>query len=199
MKFSESLRQVSNQIYDLLENYGTQISVPDYGWENYVWQSSEFARAHLECYYTEKVSVLHCVILPHKDKNAPIFGFDVIEINGQLTGMFLDVTPVDDTPAPTLPRVGEARPVPEWGDFFSDQFVCCKPSLSDLMLGVYVLNYYLEYELPGLVTGDFAEGQQRYIDGQRSNPQTFKMLKSHVGPERAREFMETMLFPTVKW
>jgi phycocyanobilin:ferredoxin oxidoreductase len=199
MKYSESLRQVSNQLYDLLENHGTQIGVPDYGWENYVWQSDKFARAHLENYWTEKVSVIHCVIMPHTHTNAPIFGFDAIEINGNLTGMFLDVTPVDDTPPPTLPRVGEPRPIPEWGDFFSDEFVCCKPDLRDLMMGVYVLNYYLEYELPGIPTGDNAAGQQRYIDGQRRNPQTFRMLKSHVGEQRAREFMETMLFPTVKW
>ena len=171
------------------------MEVKDYGWENYVWTSDKFKWAHLEKYCTEKVSVVHCVIMPLSNYNAPIYGFDVIEINGNLTGMFLDITPVDDSKY-HIPRVGEARPVPEWGDFFSDQFVCCKPTKESLWTGVDMLIEYLKL-LPGKKTGDYKQQQEKYIQGQRRNPQTFKMLKSHVGEDTATEFMETVLFPDV--
>lgn len=182
-------------MFDLLEDYGDRVPVTDYGWENYIWKSDRFSWAHLEKYCTDKVSVLHCVVMPYTDTNAPIFGFDVIEINGNLTGMFLDITPVDNMAAPTIPSVGEPRPVPDWADFFSPEFVCCKPGYKDLSLGIYLLNYYLEFEVPGVVSGDYAPGQQRYIDGQRNNPQTFKMLKSDIGEDKAKDFINNVLFP----
>jgi phycocyanobilin:ferredoxin oxidoreductase len=193
MKYSPVLNQVSDAIYNLLHQH-TPVDVKDYGWENRVWTSDLFRWAHLEKYHTAKVSVLHCVIMPHSYTNAPIYGYDVIEINGALTGMFLDVTTVDEQTF-SIPRVGEPRPVPDWADFFSDQFVCCKPSPQDIWLGVDVLKQYLQM-LPGQ-PGDYVAHQQKYIYGQRKNPQTFKMLKSHIGEDLAREFMETVLFPDV--
>lgn len=194
MKYSNVLTQVSNEIYSLLEGY-TAVEVKDYGWENYVWTSDLFRWAHLEKYATDKVSVLHCVIMPHSDRNAPIYGFDVIEINGILTGMFLDLTPVDDS-SYFIPQVGEYRPVPKWADFFSSQFVCCKPSQDDVWLGVDILRGFLQL-LPGKPGNDYREEQEKYIQGQRRNPQTFKMLKSHMGEDLAKEFIEGVLFPSV--
>lgn len=193
-KYSSKLELISDQIYELLEN-NNKIPVEDFGWENHVWQSQIFAWAHLEKFCTDKVSVLHCVVMPHKNSSAPIYGFDVIELSGQLTGMFLDLTPVDDRTF-DVPVVGQARPVPDWADFFSSNFLCCKPTENEIQSGVELLRSYLP-TLPSVSDHDYSFQQQKYIDGQRKNPQTFKMLKSHIGEARSKQFIEEILFPDI--
>jgi len=193
-KYSKRLEKISDQIYFLLDN-NKKVLVKDFGWENHVWNSHFFSWAHLEKFCTDKVSVLHCVIMPHSNSSAPIYGFDVIEISGHLTGMFLDLTSVDGQQYPIQP-VGQKREVPDWADFFSPYFICCKPEEKDLQSGVDVLKDYLKL-LPSLTNVDYRPQQQSYINGQRRNPQTFKMLKSHIGKEKAAEFIEQILFPNV--
>lgn len=197
MPFSKTLEPIANDIYSVLDDVGSHVEIEDFGWENYVWTSEKFKWAHLQKFYTEKVSILHCVVMPHKNTNAPIYGFDVNELTGNLIGMFLDLTPVDDQEY-YLPPAGESRPVPTWGDFFSTNFVCCKPEPEDLYLGVDTLKKYVNSVLPGSITGeDYQKSQQRYIDGQKRNPQTYRMLSKHVGADTARRYIDTILFPNV--
>lgn len=193
-KYSKKLEPIADQIYQLLYN-NKKLHVDDFGWENHVWNSHFFSWAHLEKFCTDKVSVLHCVIMPHKTSNAPIYGFDVIELSGHLTGMFLDLTPVDGRIS-QIPQVGEKRSVPDWADFFSPNFLCCKPSENDLVAGVDLLRDYLKL-LPSTSSTDYSAQQQHYINGQRRNPQTFKMLKSYIGEEKANRFIYDILFPDV--
>ena len=193
-KFSAQLETLAKEFEKRLKQY-KETAIKDYPWDNKIWHSDKFAWAHLERYYTEKVSVLHFVIMPNRYSYSPIFGFDIIEISGMLTGMFLDVTPIPT--GVTLPTVGITRERPEWADFFSEQFVCVKPnSIQDAYEAVPVLDMYMTL-LPGTCDSDQRKIQQHYIDGQRRNPQTFKMLKSHIGEEKAREFIDNILFPNI--
>lgn len=193
-KFSAQLEPLAKEFEKRLKSYHETI-IKDYPWDNKVWHSDRFAWAHLERYYTDKVSVLHFVIMPNRCSYSPIFGFDIIEISGVLTGMFLDVTPMPT--GVTLPNVGVTRERPEWANFFSEQFVCVKPnSIQDAYEAVPVLDMYMTL-LPGTCDSDQGKIQQHYIDGQRRNPQTFKMLKSHIGEEKAREFIDNILFPNI--
>jgi len=197
MKSSELLDPVVAEIYQILEP-NTPIEIPDYGWDNFAWSSSKFRNAHLQYFKTDKVAILHWVVFPHTNSDAPIYGYDVIEINGILTGMFLDLTPVNDQQYYCLPAVqGEHRQRPDWGDFFSPLFVCVRPEPEDLVAGVQTLREYLLNILPGNKDGDYSAQQQHYVDGQRKNPQTFRMLKSHIGEEKAHEFINTVLFPDI--
>jgi hypothetical protein len=196
MPYSKNLTQLSDKIYPLFAD-ASPMPVKDYGWENYLWTSEKFRWAHMQKFYNEKVSIFHCVIMPHTWSNAPIFGFDVNELSGTLVGMFLDLTPVDDGEY-FLPMLGDPRPVPEWGDFFSTNFICCKPEADDIFESVDLLKKYLNSVLPGDRTGkDYSEQQQTYITGQKRNPQTHRMLKKTVGEELATEYIETLLFPDV--
>lgn len=193
MKFSTLLEPVADEIYNLLCD-NTPVNIPDYGWENYVWTSDKFAWAHLQKFATEKSSILHCVIMPHSNRNAPIFGFDVNELSGQLIGMYLDITPVNDQEY-YIPRIGESRPRPDWATFFSTHFVCAKPQcMDDVWHGIDILKGYLQL-LPGGADGDYTEAQRRYTQGQKKNPHTHRMLKKFIGAEQATEYIETVLFP----
>lgn len=200
MTYSHTLNRIADQIYDIFDrNEYTALEVDDsYDWDNYRWTSEYFRWAHLEKFVTPKVSVLHCVVMPVSNSNAPIYGFDVIEMNGKLTGMFLDLTPVDNQLF-LVPSVGEPRPKPEWGHFFSENFCCCVPqSENDVMQGMHLLTQYMSTLSNSLCNIDYSSVQNDYILGQRENPQTYRMLKSFVGEQKATEFIEQILWPVHK-
>ena len=172
----------------------------NWGWFN-MCLTGPFARAHLERIVRNKVDILHCVVMPHTNDPAPIFGFDVIALNDQLTGLFLDLTPTaEPAPWPITPEVkGEPRPLPDWATFFSPQFISCVPTRDDVWSGLTVLREHLR------MINQFADGdrrliscaQQLYTERQRANPKTYRMLQSIVGPEKADEFIRTVLWPDV--
>ena len=171
--------------------------VQHFGFDHRLYRNDKFRWAHFEHYTTDKVEIVHLVVMPKKNSRAPIYGFDVINISGTLTGMFLDLTPVDGRTW-ELPQVGTPRPVPEWGGFFSDSFVCCKPnSIQDVAVAVDVLNKYLTW-LPDMTMENYTVQQQAYIEGQRANPQTRKMLSAHIGEDKANEYFYNYLWPDVK-
>jgi hypothetical protein len=171
--------------------------VQSFGFDHRLFSNDKYRWAHYEHYTTDKVEIVHLVVMPWQNSRAPIYGFDVINISGNLTGMFLDLTPVDSRTW-QLPQVGTPRPVPEWGGFFSDSFVCCKPnSVQDVAVAVDVLTRYLTW-LPDMTTDNYVESQQAYIEGQRQNPQTRKMLAAHIGQEKADEYFYNYLWPDVK-
>lgn len=192
---SPAIENIYQQILSLFED-DAEVNIPDYGWTNHVWISDKYSWAHLEKFTYKKVNVLHCVVMPHRYSNAPIYGFDIVEMSGNLTGMFLDLTPVDGFTY-AVPDVGLRREPPAWACFFSDNFCCCKPSENDLQAGVDLLKMYIKTNLPWESDIDYGKQQQRYIIGQRSNPQTRRVLQAAIGHKRADEFIETILFPDI--
>lgn len=195
MTYSPVLEDIYQQIRSLFHN-DTEVNIPDYGWTNHVWISNDYSWAHLEKFTHKKVHVLHCVVMPKRYSNAPIYGFDIVEMSGNLTGMFLDLTPVDGFTY-NVPQVGIKREPPGWAYFFSDNFCCCKPNEQDLQAGVNLLKMYLSTNLPWESDIDYGKQQQAYIIGQRSNPQTRRVLQAAVGHKLADEFIETVLFPDI--
>lgn len=192
----DSLQSVRDGILSNFNSDTAQV-VQDFGFEHRLYSNEKYRWAHYEHYTTDKVEIVHLVVMPWQNSRAPIFGFDVINISGTLTGMFMDLTPVDDRKF-SIPQVGTPRPVPEWGGFFSDSFVCCKPnSVDDVAVVLNVLDEYLTW-LPEITDNNYVEQHQAYIDGQRLNPQTRKMLSAHIGQEKADEYFYTYLWPDVK-
>lgn len=186
----------------ILSNFESlpETPVKDFGFEHRKWRNGDgkFRWVHFEHYTTDKVEIVHLVVMPKMKSRAPIYGFDVINISGTLTGMFLDLTPVDGRVVDIeIPRVGTPRPIPDWGTFFSDNFLCCKPnSVDDVMTAVDVLEQYLPM-LPDMSQHNFSDRQQFYIEKQRQNPQTRKMLAAHIGQERADEYFYNYLWPDI--
>jgi hypothetical protein len=164
-----------------------------YPWDNVVYVGPEFRWAHVENYKHPKAQVIHTVIMPKDNDELGIFGLDVIAINDKITGLFLDVTPSEDKLTDLI--FGEDRPVPDWCEF-SPNFICVKPDLSKLCLVLDVLKDYLS-RLGKNIGKDQKNIRQNYINMQRRNPQTRKMLEAHIGKELAKKFIEEVLFPDV--
>lgn len=175
---------------------------PEYGWENYRFHSHKFRLAHVEIFNQDRFCVIHCCVFPHVTDPSPIFGFDAIAGESKITGAFLDLSPVTLPSEPFLNiDVAKTRERPEWGEIFSPHWLACRPTFDEMTLigdeAARVLTVYLS--TLGLIgdSNQIINMQNRYCFNQRKNPHTTKALANLLGQERATEFIDTILFPTI--
>lgn len=179
------------------------LHTPDFGWKNYRYASDIFRLAHVERYSDDKIEVLHITTFPHRWSPEPIFGFDVIATKDTVIGAYMDLSPVvnihsfDDSFG-----FKERKPIPEWATVFSDQFICLKP-IDHVEFQIFSMWAYQKYMwyldlLRKKQMGDvdiITERQNHYCDVQSKNPRTYNVLKAKIGEEKAKYFMEEILFP----
>ena len=179
----------------------------DYGWENHRYESNHFRLAHVERYADGKIEVLHFTTFPHKWSPEPIFGFDVITTEKIITGAYMDLSPILNTyPFDEGMDIGGRKPIPEWATVFSDRFIMIKPEsdaefirFCDWVVDKYdwYLNSLLWIEKKTENIDGVVEKQNIYCSVQASNPRTYSALKALIGEEKARYFMENILFPKI--
>lgn len=199
------LDSVGRQLNSIIKSQSdlTIIPTPDYGWENFRYSSPLFRQAHVEIFNQDRFMVIHCAIFPHINDPAPIFGFDVIASSHKITGVFLDLSPTVQDPGRFHEcRFKTQRERPKWGDIFSQNWIACRPDKTEMMTIISEAQRLLKYHFTLLqqTVGDevaIRTGQNRYCTQQQQNEHTLRALKNLIGAERAKEFMETILFPTV--
>ena len=182
------------------------IETENYGWINHRFSSRLFRMAHVERYSDGKIEVLHFTTFPHKWSPEPIFGFDVITTGKMITGAYMDLSPgLNQYPEVMQNDFKERKPIPQWATVFSDDFIMLKPeSEAEFLRFVewvyekydWYLNSLLWLERKGdesLIT----EKQNIYCQIQATNPRTFSALKALIGEEKAKYFMENILFPKI--
>jgi len=182
-------------------------------WQNDLFVGGRFRRAHVEFFsIAGQIGVLHVCVFPRLDRNAPIFGFDIIAGMTKATGAFLDLSPTTRAAADIVQvwasatadqRAGfaERRTLPPWAEsIFSADAVAIRPVSPDeveqvLELGRSSLALFLAEDQTQAVESEMFSAQVGYVVAQRSNEHTFRMLANCVGPELAREFIDGWLFP----
>ena len=182
------------------------IETENYGWINHRFSSRLFRMAHVERYSDGKIEVLHFTTFPHKWSPEPIFGFDVITTGKMITGAYMDLSPGLNQYTEVMQNdFKERKPIPQWATVFSDDFIMLKPeSEAEFLRFVewvyekydWYLNSLLWLERKGdesLIT----EKQNIYCQIQATNPRTFSALKALIGEEKAKYFMENILFPKI--
>lgn len=184
------------------------IDTEDFGWTNYRYKSDSFRMAHIERYNDDKIGVLHVTTFPNQWSPEPIFGFDIITTQNSVIGAYMDFSPGLKTYNFTEGIQFEHRkPIPEWATVFSDQFLTLKPKDDDEFmrfcdwafqkyewyLTILAENYMVEWE----EEHEVIKIQNNYCTVQSSNPRTYNVLKAKIGEERAKYFMEEILFPKI--
>lgn len=187
-------------------------------WRNRVVRTPGFARLHVEWFAIPgEIGVLHVCGFPRLDRALPIFGFDIVTGREKATGCFLDLSPTVPGAEPRIdawaeaahsvaPRLGERRTLPDWASMFSRHALAVRPRdaaevEAGLALGEASLAALLADTEQGSARQDRAdpvamrEAQFRYIDGQRRNDRTRRMLAGCIGPELADRFIDEVLFP----
>jgi phycocyanobilin:ferredoxin oxidoreductase len=188
----------------------TPIPTEDYGWKNYRFTSDTIRVAHIERYSDGKLDVLHITCFPVTDHYAPIFGFDIIATEKKCLAAFLDWSPTVCTDpimaGHTYHTYDTPYKLPDWATLiFSSYATAIVPSESEFdticdealnSLSVYV-DKYCGYKdlLDNKDTMYNKDLQNYYCTQQLKNERTYSVLKAKLGEDRAKHFMEAILFP----
>lgn len=189
-------------------------------WNNDIYLSPSIRYGHIEYFKEDKrIEILHCVFYPSYFKPIPIFGFDIIALGGKITGLFCDFTKSpfeipslkDKLKSLKQKYNDNIRPLPEWANFFSENFVCINPNgldekeLIEDFSGIF--RYFIGYSNWEDYTQQYnkiedvkmsIESQNMYSINQRKNEKTSKALSAYIGEEKAKEFIENVLFPVYR-
>lgn len=175
-------------------------------WNNSIYFNELVRYNHVEYFKSDDgiIEVFHNIMLPNASLDYGIFGFDIISINKRITGIFCDVTNGNNGNLKRLKNNYNEfkRERPEWANFFSEDFLIIKgPSdlqsfINDVMC---VIDEYLSVNISNIYNG-FKEKenlykQNEYCLNQRKNAKTFNALSKFIGDEKAKEFIEEVLFP----
>ena len=182
----------------------------EHEWLNNFYKTPVLRHSHLEYYKTDRMCVFHINCFPDLNVDLPILGFDMIALGNKITGLFFDFTPtvtkscVFDS---CLTKMGnryksEKRKLPEWANFFSDNFYCVSPldvELTPMLEDIKrYINHYLESCKSKLEEYNRNKTiQNLYCMGQKKNDKTYKSLAAEIGEDNAKLFLSKYLFPEV--
>ena len=209
MSYNQILNSIADNIESIITtNDGRLLPTEDFGWVNKRYNSNEFRLAHIERYSDKNLEVLHITCFPNESYQHPIFGFDIICTEKKPLAAFLDWSPVDNILTQYIGYEFQTKyPLPDWAKLiFSKNALAVIPNESELeKLSEIVVNNFEQYIqiLKGSKKSEHRSGyikaaQNRYCENQQKNERTFNVLKAKLGEQRAKYFMENILFPKIQ-
>jgi len=208
MSYKQTLDNIAKRIeYIICKHEADLIPTEDYGWVNRRYSNDKFRLAHIERYSDNNLEVLHFTCFPNSTFQHPIFGFDIITTDKKPLAAFMDWSPVDNTTnIESRYTFEKPYPLPEWAKLiFSTNALAIIPndyemdSLSNNVVESFEI--YLDVLNNSKETLDRKEyiisAQNRYCENQQKNERTYNVLKAKLGEERAKYFMENILFPKI--
>jgi len=187
----------------------------DFNWENFVFESNKFRRAHVEIVdarQNKKIWIMHFCIFPHYNDSSPIFGFDIVAGKEKITGLFHDYSVAGNKNHEMLDTFknisssyypNKPRELPAWAkQIFSENMIAAGnldkiefEKASELYyntLNYYVANVGQKRESEN----DYSESHDRYCYYQKQNPRTPQMMIGlGVNKDLFQEYMNNILFP----
>ena len=208
MSYKQQLDNIATEIESIIIlNGGVLIPTEDFGWSNKRFKSDKFRLAHIERYSDKNLEVLHFTCFPNQTYQHPIFGFDIITTDKKPLAAFMDWSPVDNTLEYMCTYDFETKyPLPDWAKIiFSPTPLAIIPNDTELVkLTEIVNNSFQMYNkiLNGAKESEYRSeyivaAQNRYCENQQKNERTYNVLKAKLGEERAKHFMQNILFPKI--
>ena len=209
MSYKQTLDNIAERIEYIICKYDADlIPTEDYGWVNRRYSNDKFRLAHIERYSDKNLEVLHVTCFPNEKYQHPIFGFDIICTDKKPLAAFMDWSPVDNTLSYACEYDFEKPyPLPNWAKIiFSPMAVGIIPNDNELdkLTDIVIHNFDMYMKiLDGAKQNDYRSAyikssQNRYCDNQQKNERTYNVLKAKLGADRAKDFMENILFPKIK-
>ena len=209
MSYKQQLDNIANELQDLIisNGDGVEIFTEDYGWKNKRYVGSNFRIAHIERYSDANLEVLHFTCFPDAIYQHPIFGFDIITTEKKPLAAFMDWSPVDNTTnIESRYTFEKPYPLPDWAKLiFSPTALAIIPN--DYEMDNLANNVIESFEIYLDILNNSKEAldrveyivaaQNRYCENQQKNERTFNVLKAKLGEDRAKYFMENILFPKI--
>jgi phycocyanobilin:ferredoxin oxidoreductase len=138
---------------------------------------------------------------------APIFGCDIITTDKKPLAAFVDWSPIGNSLGwECTYEFEKSYPLPEWAKLiFSPTALAIIPNDNEMEKLSEVIVESFEAYLTILNSSKevidrvdkITSAQNEYCNNQQKNDRTYNVLKTKLGEERARYFMETILFPKI--
>ncbi len=209
MSYKQTLDNIAGELESTLQlSAAIEIPTEDFGWSNKRYVGENFRMAHIERYSDKNLEVLHFTCFPNPTYQHPIFGFDIITTDKKPLAAFMDWSPVDNTTSIENRYAFEKPyPLPDWAKLiFSQNALAIIPN--DYEMDSLANNVIESFELYLDVLNNSKEktdridyiiaAQNRYCENQQKNERTFNVLKAKLGQERAKYFMQNILFPKIQ-
>lgn len=216
-KLKDRIFHHSEKFKELIEAQdGVQMmETDDYGWENYRYENDRFRLAHVERYSHMGLEVVHITCFPRECSKMPMYGFDVVGYQNdekgmsKISGVFMDWSPVMYEEKWHDTTWNKDRKLPVWATVFSKDFIAVRPTEDEyekiFEVGFDAFERWLDKlnsdeDLTESVSDieTIIKNQNTYCEHQASNKRTFGALKANIGEEKAKYFMEEILFPKIK-
>jgi phycocyanobilin:ferredoxin oxidoreductase len=209
MNYKQILDNIATDVELIItKNNGQLIPTEDFGWSNKRYVSDEFRLAHIERYSDKNLEVLHITCFPNEQYQHPIFGFDIICTDKKPLAAFMDWSPVDNTISYWIGYDFEKQyPLPDWAKMiFSPMAIAVIPNDTELIKLSDIVEHSFDMYMKTLNGSKKSEyrseyiisAQNRYCENQQKNERTYNVLKAKLGEEKARYFMENILFPKIQ-
>jgi phycocyanobilin:ferredoxin oxidoreductase len=208
MSYKQTLDNIAGELESTLQlSAAIEIPTEDFGWSNKRYVGENFRIAHIERYSDKNLEVLHFTCFPNPSYQHPIFGFDIITTDKKPLAAFMDWSPVDNTiNIESRYEFEKPYPLPDWAKLiFSQNALAIIPN--DYEMDSLANNVIESFELYLDVLNNSKEktdridyiiaAQNRYCENQQKNERTFNVLKAKLGQERAKYFMQNILFPKI--
>ena len=183
--------------------------------ENEFYKAKGFRKLHIEvAEFSKNLKILHCVFFPDPKFDIPIFGMDLVKINGIVSAAIVDLSPasrnqglkyerflseIDKSPFSSL------REIPNWGEIFSKNvFFASLKSKSEINAFCKVVDEYLSIliELSKEAKPDFEEKiiqerinyQKNYCVQQMKNEKTSMVLLKYFDEKWVKNYIKNVLF-----
>ena len=208
MSYKQTLDNIASELESILQLAAAfEIPTEDFGWSNKRYVGENFRMAHIERYSDNNLEVLHFTCFPSQTYQHPIFGFDIITTDKKPLAAFMDWSPVDNTTnIESRYEFEKPYPLPDWAKLiFSPTALAIIPN--DYEMDSLSNNVVESFELYLDVLNNSKENtdrvdyiiaaQNRYCENQQKNERTYNVLKAKMGEERAKYFMENILFPKI--
>lgn len=209
MSYKHILNKIASELQGTLEQSGgIEIPTEDFGWSNKRYVGDNYRLAHIERYSDSNLEVLHFTCFPNPTFQHPIFGFDIITTDKKPLAAFMDWSPVDNTTRiKTGYKYEKDYPLPDWAKIiFSETPLAIVPTdnemntlSNDITSNFQIYLDILNNSKEALDRVNYIiAAQNRYCENQQKNQRTYNVLKAKIGEERAKYFINNILFPKIE-
>ena len=183
--------------------------------ENEFHKAKGFRKLHIEvAEFSKRLKILHCVFFPDPKYDIPIFGMDLVKVNGMVSAAIVDLSPSSknqnlkyDKLLSTVDKsVFESeREIPVWGDIFSgnvffaslkdegEKNAFCK-IVDHYLLVLIQLSQSASPDYDHEIVEERSNYQKNYCIQQMKNEKTSSVLLKYFDKKWVDEYIQKVLF-----
>ena len=183
--------------------------------ENEFYKARGFRKLHIEvAEFSKNLKILHCVLFPDPKFDIPIFGMDLVKVNGIVSAAIVDLSPVSKNQnikyEKSLSKIdissfASLREIPEWGNIFSKNvFFASLKNDSEINDFCKIVDKYLSTlielsikakpDIDKEIIQERGKFQKNYCLQQMKNDKTSMVLLKYFDKKWVDDYIKKILF-----